>query len=308
MQSWLKRIVMSGLVTGGMSLPDPGSDIIRGTASRVQRVGGATLIDIPRDMAEVFEAVKDGRYVIAFQPGFDPDSGRVNFLEAILHLPTMSSPRSEANVEIASRNGMIVGLGQEMVWETCKLIRKLRSEGMPRVVGSVNLCEMQLLQPDLVQDFLQPSSEWKLPVSALQVEIPWRAYAAHGRALRALREAGVRVGVELPGHGSLKSAWRMQPRPDFLKVPATALSAAARRNGTGFFKRWLDDVQRAGIEVVTTHVADARLCKFAQTFGVDLFQGRYLLREFRSEDLLGLKAAGLFRIRSGSLRGRRSRA
>lgn len=270
--------------------------------ARVQLIGGASLFDIPSDFTSLFEAVLEGRYVIAFQPIFERSSGRLSYLEAILHLPSLYSAHSDRNLEIASRNGMIVGLGQEVIWETCKVVRELRTLGWPGLIGSVNLAGIQLLQPGLVAEFQRSAEEWGLPLSALQVEVPYAVYQRHAGALRLLRGANIRVGVEVAPGRPLPSIWRLMPQPAFVKVPVHKIVDNAARRRVLDYSRWKSLVRRAGIQILASHIERTCHHDVAVAMDVDYVQGRYLLREARGDDIVGLAVARELRIRRRSAR------
>ena len=91
-------------------------------------------------------------FSLQFQPQIAVRSGRVCGLEALLrwHSPEFGPVSPLRFIAIAEETGLIQPLGDWVIWETCRLIREMKDQGIDGLRVAINLSAQQLRHENLL--------------------------------------------------------------------------------------------------------------------------------------------------------------
>ena len=93
------------------------------------------------------------QFHLVYQPIIDLESGRAIGFEALLRWkhPTEGNVRPDVFIPIAEQTGVIVPLGEWVLWQACRQLQQWRQQGLPRAkpIMTVNVSKRQLLHADL---------------------------------------------------------------------------------------------------------------------------------------------------------------
>ena len=119
------------------------------------------------------QAVINKEFTVFFQPKVDPVLGKIIGAEALVRWQkpdgTLINPADF--IPLAEETGLIIPLGEPVLEESCKTIRRLNTLGYTDFSISVNLSPLQFGQDDLVERILIILEKHEVPCSQLELEI-----------------------------------------------------------------------------------------------------------------------------------------
>jgi diguanylate cyclase (GGDEF)-like protein/PAS domain S-box-containing protein len=101
--------------------------------------------------AKLHKALERGEFTLNYQPQINHAKGTVIGVEALLRwTPTGGAPVSPTQfVPILEESGMIVPVGEWILWEACAQAVEWRKLGLPEMRMSVNISALQFMRSDL---------------------------------------------------------------------------------------------------------------------------------------------------------------
>ncbi|GEN45337.1 EAL domain-containing protein [Alkalibacillus haloalkaliphilus] len=161
---------------------------------------------------ELHKALKDGDFELHFQPQYDLKSQEIIGFEALCRWPhkEMGAISPDQFIPIAEKTGLILDIGDWVIYEACRLNKKWQGEGLPKVKVSVNLSARQFLQRHLVSRVSEILEETGLEPQYLELEITESMAMSNERyiidTLNDFNDLGVKVALDDfgTGYSSLK--------------------------------------------------------------------------------------------------------
>jgi diguanylate cyclase (GGDEF)-like protein len=143
-------------------------------------------------------AVERGELELHYQPKIDGLRGQIHGVEALLrwHHPTRGMLGPVMFIPLAERFGLINGLGQWVIEETCRQIRDWAEVGV-RMRVAINLSVHQLREADLVQRIERALAQNRVDPGCLLCEITESVAMEDIKATQKAFEGLARVGVFL---------------------------------------------------------------------------------------------------------------
>jgi len=91
-------------------------------------------------------------FSLHFQPQIETTTGRVLGVEALLRWdsPKLGSIPPIRFIPIAEETGLIQPLGDWVIWETCRLIRSMKAQGITGIRVAINISAQQLRHENLI--------------------------------------------------------------------------------------------------------------------------------------------------------------
>ena len=174
--------------------------------------------------AEMREALREGRFDLAYQPQFSLPDGRVECVEALLRWTREDgSPASiPETIHVAENAGLMVDLGGWVLRRACEDIAAHDAAGGPPLRVSVNLSPRQLHDALLLEKVQHVLEATLLPASRLELEITETSLIENfdraATTLERLRRMGVRVAIDDFGVGYSSLSYLRRLPVDRLKV------------------------------------------------------------------------------------------
>jgi diguanylate cyclase (GGDEF)-like protein len=112
-------------------------------------------------------------FALHFQPQIETASGRVVGIEALLRWnnPVFGQVSPLRFIGIAEETGLIQPLGDWVIWETCRLTRNLRSQGLADVRVAINISAQQLRHDNLLLLIRGAMSCYDLTPADIELEV-----------------------------------------------------------------------------------------------------------------------------------------
>jgi diguanylate cyclase (GGDEF)-like protein/PAS domain S-box-containing protein len=121
--------------------------------ARMNEAAGERL-QMENELRQAISGISPGdcEFALHFQPQIRTATGRVIGLEALLRWtnPVFGSVPPLRFIAIAEETGLIQPLGDWVIWETCRLIRSMKQQGIDGIRVAINISAQQLRHENLL--------------------------------------------------------------------------------------------------------------------------------------------------------------
>ncbi|WP_159784680.1 putative bifunctional diguanylate cyclase/phosphodiesterase [Sodalinema gerasimenkoae] len=179
----------------------------RGTFQFYQRTLENPAYDLLLLERELHLAVEQQQFVLLYQPKLSIKTGQLAGMEALIrwNSPRLGQVSPQEFIALAEENGLIVPIGEWVLYRACEQIQRWRQEGFPAVPVAVNLSARQFLQSNLVQTVRRVLETTQVSPEYLELEITETIAIQNVELtqviLQELREMGVRIALDDFGMG-----------------------------------------------------------------------------------------------------------
>ena len=184
-------------------------------------------LDLENSLKAAFE---NDEFMIHYQPVIDIHKNEIFGVEALLRWqhPDKGMIQPADFVSVLEDSGLIVALGEWLIFSACKQIRVWQDAGLKDQHVSINLAARQFREQDLVALFAQAIAENNIDGSALSVEITERILidniGAVESTLKKLRKMGLKVMLDDFGTGYASLAYLKEFPVDVVKIDREFIS------------------------------------------------------------------------------------
>jgi diguanylate cyclase (GGDEF)-like protein/PAS domain S-box-containing protein len=244
-------------------------------------------------------AIARDELCVHVQPVVRIGDGRVQGFEALVrweHPERGLVPPGEF-IPLAEETGLIVPIGNWVLRETCRTLRRWHTElGAPWVQCSVNLSVRHLQQPDLVATVRSALEEHGVPPNRLVLEITESAVMENGAAtvetLHALRALGVRLALDDFGTGYSSLAHLHRFPLDILKIDRSFTAGLGDDDdGASIAGAIVSLAAALGLTTVAEGIEDSAQQRHLERLGCTFAQGFLFSRPQPPEAFDGLLSA-----------------
>jgi len=242
-------------------------------------------------------AIERGQLQLFYQPKVDARTRAMTGVEALVRWqhPTRGAVGPAELIAVAERFGLIGTIGQWVIDEACRQIRRWEERGL-RIRVAINLSAHQLRQDDLVQRVRQAFEAHRVDAGLITFEITetvaMEDTQATLRSFAQLARAGVSLAIDDFGTGHSSLAYLRTLPARQLKIDRSFIGDLGI---SGDAMAVVDAVIRLahalGLRVVAEGVESERQCEILGTLGCDEYQG-YLFARPMDAERLALWAAG----------------
>ena len=229
-------------------------------------------------------ALKNGEFVLHYQPKVELEGGHVVGLEALVRWerPGFGIVPPSEFIYSLEESGLIVDVGRWVIVTACEQIRDWRRRGIDPVPVSVNVSERQLVRGDLENDVLLALDIYEIPARLLELELTENLLmtsADHTIAtLRSLRSAGVQISIDDFGTGHSSLAYLRRFPVDTLKIDRRFIRDVTRSSDAAATTAAIIRMGRSlDLEVIAVGVETQPQLAYLQSHQCDQVQG-YLFR------------------------------
>lgn len=194
-------------------------------------------------------AVRQQQLRVHYQPQVSLASGRIKGAEALVRwqYPTLGVVAPAYFIRVAEESGLIADIGDWVLKETCRQIRRWREQGYEGMVFAVNVSPKQMVYNELTESVRQALAQSGIPAECLALKITESSLMAAGdkavRQFQELQALGVRIAIDDFGTGYSSLAYLKNLPLDVLKID----------------KQFVDDIpdNEDGMQIVNTIIAMA---------------------------------------------------
>jgi len=173
---------------------------------------------------ELKNAIEQGLLVLHFQPQMDIKSGNLVGIEALVRWqhPEKGLIPPDDFIPVAETTGLIVALGEWVLYSACRSIRNMETAGLPSVKLAVNLSPRQFQDPNLIDMIQNVLDKTGFKPIQLELEITETmlmnnlSYAID--VLNEIKALGIAVSIDDFGTGYSSLSYLKRLPIDALKV------------------------------------------------------------------------------------------
>ena len=238
--------------------------------------------------SDLRRALDLGELRLHYQPIVDLATDEVVGFEALVRWqhPTRGLVPPIAFIQMAEETGLIVPLGRWVLETACKQAARWHQAASRRArhppFVSVNLSARQFVQADLVEDIAATLAATGLEPGALELEITESVVMDQSeagiRALRRLRELGVRLVLDDFGTGYSSLAYLKHLPLDTIKIDRTFVAGLEEAADRSIVDAVIALAHGLGIGVVAEGIETERQAERLRELGCDLGQGYLFAR------------------------------
>ena len=246
------------------------------------------------------DAVDQNQLVNHYQPIVALDTGEISCFEALVRWehPERGTLLPADFLDVAIDTGLIVPIGRRVMEDACRQLVAWEQR-YPHARDwsvSINLCALELMQPDLL-DFIDDMLERVgLPARRMKLEVTERSLlgnldAAH-EVMIGLRERGIRMSVDDFGTGFSSFAYLQRLPFDVLKIDRSFISEVENdRDKCQIIQAMVRVAHELGLEVVAEGSEQRASIDCLRALDCEYAQGN-LLAPAMSADALAELLAG----------------
>lgn len=237
-------------------------------------------------------ALKNGEFILHYQPVIKLASGQKNGVEALLRwkkADKMVSPMEF--IPFAEETGLIIPIGEWVVYTACAQIKDWQDRGYSPVRVSVNLSPSQFAQPNLLEMVKTILKEVGLSVTLLGLEVTestaMRDVQKSVEILLAFKEMGTYLAIDDFGTGYSSLAWLQQFPINALKIDRSFINyVTTDPNSNKLVEGIVAMAHKLGLETIAEGVEKAEQKDFLHSINCDKAQGYLFGRPVPAEDIM----------------------
>ncbi|NAP01513.1 EAL domain-containing protein, partial [Halomonas sp. MG34] len=198
-------------------------------------------------------------------------------------------------ISLAERTGLIIEIGDWVMYEACRQNKLLQGKGYDPVIVSVNLSAKQFHQKNLVTKIKNTLKETGLDPKYLELEITESMAMTNEHyilnTLQQLRELGVLVSIDDFGTGYSSLRYLSVFPVTKLKIDKTFMDASQKQN-KAIVKSIIHMSHSLNMKVIAEGVETHEQIEFLREENCDEMQGYYFSKPLPPAKLIQLLTAG----------------
>lgn len=243
---------------------------------------------------DLAEAIKQGHLSMAYQPIWDNHSGRVAKLEALVrwYHPQWGQVSPADFIPMAEEAGLIQGLGEQVLWQSCRDLARLKGAGFSDLQMSINRSTLEFQTIDTEgSEWLKVIHHFGLDPRDIVIEITetllMDAGEQHRLRIEALRRAGCQIAIDDFGTGYSALNYLRTFPVDLVKIDRSFVRHIPfNEQDRMLLEGIISIVHNLGMQVVIEGVETREQLNFLSSKGCAYTQGFLLSRPLPFEDLL----------------------
>ncbi|MBI4838696.1 MAG: EAL domain-containing protein [Nitrospirae bacterium] len=170
------------------------------------------------------KAIKKDEFFMHYQPRVNIKTGRITGMEALVRWqhPEFGLVPPAQFIPLAEETGLIIPIGEQILWKTCKQNKTWQDSGLPHLRVGVNLSARQFQQQNLVEMIALALNNTGLSPASLEIEITESTIMKDvGRTVRILNkiyDMGIQIAIDDFGTGYSSLSYLKAFPIDMLKI------------------------------------------------------------------------------------------
>jgi len=225
-------------------------------------------------------ALRNGEFLLHYQPQVDLTGGRIVGVEALVRWqhPVEGLIPPGRFIPLAERSGYIVQLGEWILREACRQANAWRAQYAAAPIVAVNFSALQFSRGSVVDSVTRALAESGLPAEFLEVELTesllLQDLDATTQTLHALKSLGVKLSIDDFGTGYSSLAYLKQLAVDKLKIDQSFVrDMLGGADGASIVKAMIQLGHALDLEVIAEGVETSAQLSFLREAGCDQAQG-----------------------------------
>ncbi len=246
-------------------------------------------LELETDLRSAFD---NGDFRIFYQPKVELASGSIIGVEALLrwHHATRGWIAPDVFVPVAEETGLIAKLGDWVIVEACKQLKRWTEAGLGHLTIAVNVSVQQFARANFVETVLRVLKEQDVRPQQLELEITesllMRNVDDTTRCMKRFREAGVTLSIDDFGTGYSSLGYLRQFPVDSLKIDRSFVKDMHTSDDDAAICAAIIAMARElKLKVIAEGVSNDEQLKFLRKHRCDQVQGYLISKPIPVDDL-----------------------
>jgi diguanylate cyclase (GGDEF)-like protein len=241
---------------------------------------------------ELRHALEKGELRLHYQPQVDLISGEIVGIEALVRWqhPERGMVPPNDFIPLAEESGLVVQLGEWVLREACRQIRRWTDAGLAPRQTAVNISAIQLSRGRLLDTVKDALAETGISPEQLELEITESCVMVDRdqsfKSLTDLKALGVRLSIDDFGTGYSSLAYLQQLEVHKLKVDISFVRSMTTNSGSAAIVRAVIALGHSlGLEVIAEGVEELGQARYLRSLQCDVMQGYLISRPIPAEEM-----------------------
>jgi len=253
---------------------------------------------------DLYEAIEQKQFVLFYQPQFDVQTKKIIGMEALIRWmhPKLGMISPGVFIPIAEETGQIIAIGEWVIEEACRQIKRRNEQTGLSLRMSVNISPKQFLKENFVEHIDSVLRETSLPAHQLDLEITEgvavfnEQYTIH--KLQQLKRLGVCISIDDFGTGYSSLSYLRKFPIDRLKIAKPFIDGMTEeKEDVAVVKAIIVLAQNLKLRVIAEgvetlsqfHILETLQCDeiqgyvFGKPLDADAFENTYLQNQLPNE-------------------------
>lgn len=241
------------------------------------------------------KALKHDEFTLVYQPKINLATGQISGVEALLHWENAELGVIEPDrfIPVAEETGIIVELGEWVLFKACRQIKKWMDAGLPSMRVSINLSIIQSSQGRLASLLQKVLRDTAINPDLLELEITEGFYMKNAETalkdLKGLKDMEIQLSIDDFGSGYSSFTYLRNLPINSLKIDKAFIKEFSSGSNSAITKAIIDFGRSLGLRTIADGVEKEEQRKLLQELKCDEAQGPLF-----SEPLCEEKAEALF--------------
>ncbi|ARU31275.1 hypothetical protein CAP31_05985 [Sulfuriferula sp. AH1] len=240
-------------------------------------------------------ALKQQEFILYYQPQVDIASGRIVGAEALVRWqhPEMGLVSPAKFIPLAERSGLIIPLGEWILYEACRQARLWREKGLPDLVIAVNLSAIQFKRGNILDTVSDALARSGLPANCLELELTESILLQDidmtMKTLQTLKRMGVKLSIDDFGTGYSSLSYLKQLAVNKIKIDQSFVRDLVDDQGDdAIVKAIIQLGHTLQLTVIAEGVETEIQLAFLRNYGCDEIQGYLFSRPVSADKFVAL--------------------
>ena len=237
-------------------------------------------------------ALENNSLDLYYQPQIELDSGRIRGIEALLRWSEKCSQDISTTdiIAVAEETGLIVPIGEWVMKEACRMLKKCHSCYLPGIIMSVNISAFQLRQKGFVNSIMNILKSIELEPKYLELEITESLFIDSFEEtlvmLDELRNIGVKISLDDFGTGYSSLSYLMKLPLDSLKIDREFLQDLTNTKKENITSCIISLGKKLDLDIIAEGIETEEQIQYLKQFGNIIIQGYLLCKPMSETDLI----------------------
>jgi diguanylate cyclase (GGDEF)-like protein len=249
----------------------------------------------------LLKALERNEFEVYFQPQYDINTNEITGLEALLRWnnPILGSVSPIKFIPIAEETRLIIPLGNWVLNEACRVLRKIQDYGYPELTVSVNISTLQLLQSDFIHIVDQTLREWGIASHLIELEITEtiliESFDTIWPKLKIFDDMNIRIALDDFGKGYSSLFYLKQMPISTLKVDKSFVDHITSKDDNDLTEHIITMGKSMNMCVIAEGVETVEQLEYLKEHDCDKIQGYLFSRPIPETDLYSLLESRMHR-------------
>ena len=231
--------------------------------------------------SELRKAIKNKEFMVYYQPKVCIKTNRIFGFEALVRWqhPELGLVRPDMFIPLAEETSLINEIGQFVLFETCKQLKKWQNAGFDYIRVSVNIVAQQIHRGHLLNDIDHALESNQLSGEMLEVELTESSLLDKSdhviELLKQIKERKISISLDDFGTGYSSLAYLTNYPIDTLKIDKAFISRIGKEKDEAIVNAIIVLGQTIGMMLVAEGVETIEQIEFLKNRGCYIFQGFY---------------------------------